>query len=364
MSPRAALFLSYASIMMSSIFIPTYALALGASMAEIGLIGAAYGISLFISSLVFSRASDLTGRKVFILPGLFLSGVAFFLQILASSPLILLLVRAFAGASLGIFTAPLIAYAHEMGEGMGTFSSYGSFGWAAGGLIAGAIAQNGEPLTRFSPFAPYWSVFLVSSLLFIVSFFIALGLPEIEFRPQKLPLFPRSLILKNRRVYLAAFLRNFGAYSIWIIFPLFLASRGASNLWIGVLYFINMAGQGVIMRRLDFIKDVQLIKTGLILSTIVFISYTLAPDYRWLIPLQILLAVSYSFIYVGDLLYLTKRNEEKAASVGVLNSILGVCIGLGPLMGGLISQSRGFEWVMYTASILAFLGFLAMAGER
>ncbi len=170
--------------------------------------------------------------------------------------------------------------------------------------------------------------------------------------------------MKNSRICLAACLRNFGAYSIWIIFPLFLASRGASNLWIGVLYFINTAGQGVIMRRLDFIKDVWLIKTGLILSVIVFISYTLAPDYRWIIPLQIMLAVSYSFIYVGDLLYLTKRNEEKSVSVGVLNSILGVCIGLGPLMGGLVSQKWGFEWVMYTASTLAFLAFLAMAGER
>jgi DHA1 family quinolone resistance protein-like MFS transporter len=118
------------------------------------------------------------------------------------------------------------------------------------------------------------------------------------------------------------------------------------------------------MRKLDFARETALIKTGLLLSTAVFFFYTLAPDYRWVIPLQIMLAFSYSFLYVGDLLYLTKRNEEKAVSVGILNSILGVCIGLGPLFGGVISQLWSFEWVMYSASLLSFLGFLVMLKEE
>ncbi len=79
---------------------------------------------------------------------------------------------------------------------------------------------------------------------------------------------------------------------------------------------------------------------------------------------MILLAFAYSFLYVGDLLYLTKRNEEKAVSVGILNSILGVCIGLGPLFGGIVSQFWSFDAVMYSASILALLAFLVMLNEE
>jgi MFS family permease len=358
--PKLVLFLSYASIMMSAIFIPNYALALGASMVEIGLVGAAYGLSLFISSYIFSRASDIRGRKNFIIGGVILSATTFFLQIGANSSFSLIIIRGLVGFSLGVFTAPLIAYVSETGGRMGTFSSYGSLGWAAGGLLAGIIAQEGEAFTYLNPLVPFWGVFLISSLLFLASFLAVLRLPEIDFKPRQLPLFPRELFLKNFRIYLSAFLRHFGAYSIWIIFPLFLAGIGASKFWIGVLYFINMGGQAVVMRRLDFADEIKLIKAGLVLSSVVFFSYTLVPDFLWVIPLQALLAISYSFLYVGDLVYLTKRNEEKAISVGILNSVMGICIGLGPVLGGVVSQLYGFHGVMYSASILTFLGFLVM----
>lgn len=359
--PKQLLFLSYASIMMSSIFIPNYAAALGASMMEVGLVGAVYGLSLFISSYIFSRASDIKGRKRFIVLGVFLSAITFLLQAVAWSPHSLMIIRGLAGFSLGIFTAPLIAYVSDTGGGMGTFSSYGSMGWAAGGLLAGIIAQEGEALERISPLASFWSVFLISSLLFVISLFTVLQLPEINFRPRHTPLFPIETFRRNIRIYVSAFLRHFGAYSIWAIFPLFLAHIGASKLWIGILYFINMGGQAVVMRRLDFADDMKLIKTGLLLSAAVFFAYTLAPDFRWVIPLQALLAVSYSFLYVGDLVYLTGRNPEKATSVGILNSILGICIGLGPVLGGALSQRYGFHSVMYSASLLALLGFFIAA---
>ncbi len=360
MNARIAIFLSWASIMMTSIFIPGYSLAIGASMTELGLIGAGYGISLFISSYLFSRASELKGRKYFIVLGLILSSIAFFVPIVITTPIQLILARSLAGFALGVFTAPLIAYAQESGEKMGAFSSYGSLGWAVGGLIAGIIAQKGEALTHLSPLVPYWSVFLMSSLFFFASYLTTRKLLDTGFTPRALPLLPSGLFFKNLRVYVSAFLRYFGAYSIWIIFPLFLSELGANNLWIGILYFINMGGQAVIMRKLDVFNEVKLIKGGLILSAAVFLTYTFAPNYLWIIPLQILLALSYSFLYVGDLIYLTNHNEEKAASVGILNSILGICIGIGPFFGGIVSEIYGFKAVMYSASFLAFLGFVIM----
>ena len=360
MSARAALFLSYASIMMSSIFIPGYALALGASMVEIGIISTSYGISLFLSSYIFSRASDIKGRKVFVVSGLLFSAVAFLLQMTATNPFLLLLVRSFAGFSVGIFTAPLIVYAFESGDRMGTFSSYGSMGWAAGSLLAGVIAQKSESLVHLTRLAPFWSVFFLSSLLFLISFFTVSRLPETKFTPRRLPFFPKDVFLKNANIYVSAFLRYFGANLVWVIFPLFLADLGANKLWIGIIYFVNAAGQVVIMRRLDFGKETSLVKIGLLLSSAVFFSYTLAPDYRWIVPLQVLLAFSYSFLYVGDLLYLTKRNEERGVAVGILNSVIGVCGGLGPIFGGVISQIWGFTGVMHVASAFAFIAFLVM----
>lgn len=360
MIPKVVLFLSYTSIMMSAIFIPNYALTIGATLPEIGLIGASYGLSLFFSSYLFGRASDLKGRKKFIVSGLLLSAVAFGLQIIATTPYTLLIVRALAGIALGIFTAPLTAYAFEEGTKIGTFSSYGSFGWAFGGLLAGVVAQETESIASANTLAPFWSVFALSSILFLIAYITVLRLPETTINPRPMPLFPSKILLKNLGVYTSAFLRHLGAYAIWIIFPLFLFDIGASKLWIGLLYFINMGSQGVIMRRLNYANETQLIKTGLLLSAAVFMGYTLVNGYVWVIPLQLLLALSYSFLYVGDLTYLINRNEEKALSIGLLHAIIGICIGLGPIIGGLISELYGFTGVMRIASLMALIGYVTV----
>ena len=142
MIPRLIIFLTHASLMMSALFIPNYAKAIGATLVEIGLVGAAYGFSLFVSSYVFSRASDIRGRIKFIISGLFLSAISFFLQITATTPILLILVRSMTGLSLGIFSAPLIAFAHDRGAKMGDLSSYGSMGWAMGVIFFALLRHN------------------------------------------------------------------------------------------------------------------------------------------------------------------------------------------------------------------------------
>ncbi len=360
MKPKLVYFLSNVSIMMSALFIPNYALALGGSMVEIGLVGSAYGFSIFFSSYYFSRISDAKGRKGFILVGLLCSAVFFFLQAMVETPLLLLVVRGLVGFSLGIFTGPLIAYVHESGGKMGNLSSYGSMGWAVGGLLAGCIAQIGESFFPLNPLMPFRVVFLLSGLFYLTSIAFIRNLPEMDFEPRSSPLFPVRLFMKNFPIYTSLFLRNLGAFSMWIIFPLYLVDLGASKLWIGILYFINTGTQAVLMRRLDPFDEIKLVKWGLLLSCAVFFSFSLAPNFLWVIPLQVCLAFSYSFVIVGGLGHLTKRNEEKAASVGLMNSLTGICLGLGPILGGAVSESFGFKGVIYFGTLLAISGLLVM----
>jgi predicted MFS family arabinose efflux permease len=174
----------------------------------------------------------------------------------------------------------------------------------------------------------------------------------------KVSLFPLELIRKNIYVYLPTFLRNLGAFSIWIIFPLFLAELGASKFWIGAMYTINAGTQFLVMRRVDIAKDTKLVNAGLLLSLLVFFSYTLSKNFYHVMPIQIFLAVSYSCLYVGSLIFLTNRNEEKAACVGILNSITNVSVIFGSLLGGVISQAYGFHATMYLASSLSAIGLL------
>lgn len=358
MRSNLILFLSNASVMMSMIFIPLFADLVGASMLEIGVIGSSYGIAIFFSSYFFSRASDMRDKRIFLKAGLFIAAIAFFMQIFATSALSLTIVRGVAGFSLGIFTAPLIIYTYESGRKLGNFSSYGALGWAVGGMLAGIIGQLAELFVQTNPLFPYWAVFVLSSILFLLSLLISLDLPEVEVRPMRVPLFPATLLKKNLWVYASMLLRNSGAFAIWTIFPIFLMEMGANKFWIGALFFANTYTQFIIMRRLDIKSDALLIKAGLFLSGFVFFSYSLATKFYYILPFQIALAFSYSFVYVGSLLFLTRTNEERATSVGILNSVLSLSMVIGPLFGGAISQIWGFKAVMHFAGGITFIGLL------
>lgn len=357
MRPSLIIFFANTASMASYIFVPNYALALGASASEIGLLGAANGFAIFISSYFFGRISDVRGRKRFITLGLTLCALAYALQILARDAFSLLLIRAFAGFSFGIFTAPLIAYASESGGKLGVFSSYGALGWAAAGLLAGSIAQYGDAYSHVHALLPYWSVFAFSSLCFLAALHASLGLSEIELKISRAPAFPAKLIRKNFAVYASTSLRTLGAFAVWIIFPLYLAQLGASMFWIGAAYFMNSAAQFFIMRRLDTRSESTLIIVGLAVSALVFFSYTVATNFYQVLAIQIFLAVSYATMYVGSLLYLTKHNEEKASAVGVMNSLTSISGTVGYLFGGALSEAYGYHAALYFASALAALGF-------
>ncbi|RLG57841.1 MAG: MFS transporter [Candidatus Hydrothermarchaeota archaeon] len=357
MIPSLIQFLASTSSMMCAVFIPNYAFALGASRAEIGSIGFAYGMAFFISSYIFGRAADIRDRRLFLNIGLLCSAITFFLQILATSSLSLLLVRALVGFSFGIFFSPLIAYTHEIGGKMGEFSSYGALGWAFGGILAGAIAQIGEAITKHE-LLPYWSVFALSSLFFLISFYLSLRLPKVEMIRVEVPLFPVEIIRRNLWVYISAFLRHTGAFAVWIIFPLYLAELGANKFWIGFMYFANAFTQFLVMRRLDYRDEIKLIRLGLVISSLVFFAYTLARVYYHIIPIQFFLALSFSCLHVGCLIYLTERNTEKATSVGILNSTWSISMAVGPLIGGGLSQLYGFHASMYFASLLTLVALM------
>ena len=153
-------------------------------------------------------------------------------------------------------------------------------------------------------------------------------------------------------------MRHLGAFAIWAIFPLYLASLGADRFWIGAIYALNSLAQFFIMRKLDRFDGNRLFRWGLVLSALAFLSFALAQDHYQMLPTQIILAFSWSFAYVGALLALTKKNIERATSVGILRSLIGLAGILGPILGGLISQLYGLVEVMYFGVALSLIGFL------
>ena len=342
-------FLFNISIETSSIFLPLRAKSLGASNLEVGLIAAAYGMAYFVSSFLFGRQSDMHGRMVFIRYGLVFSALAYILQIFAPTPLTLLAARGVIGFSLGVSSAALMAYVYEAGAAVGSFASYGSLGWFFGALMA-AATRNVEVL------------FIASAVASAVAFLISLTLREEAVSRIKVAVFPMGVIWSNRKIYLPFLLRHIGATAVWSIFALFMSSIGASTLWIALLDSINMGGQFVAIRLIQRFNPARIFIIGLLSSVLVFAIYGMATHYLQLIPVQILLAIAWSGLFVGALNFLLAKNVERGTAVGMLYSSMSLSGGIGPFLGGAISQVWGFPTLMYVSSGFSLVGLLASRG--
>ncbi|NJD54339.1 MAG: MFS transporter [Candidatus Methanoperedens sp.] len=336
------------SVMMSNLFIPIFASELHATGTQIGIIGACYGLALFLSTYIFSRAADNYPPKMLLYIGFVSSSITFFIQMFAYDPASLAILRALAGFSAGIYPAVLLLYVYNLKRSIGKFSSFMPLGWALGNLMAGVIAVYSE-------------IFTIASLLFAASFLITLTLPETRAgTKKKTNLFSVELLKKNWNIYFPFFMRQIGANAVWLIFPLYLASLDANKFWIGIIYMLNPTLQFFIMRRLDRYDNKFLVHAGDLLSAAAFIALIpLTIFYQAVLGLA-LIAFSYSFLYVGSTNQLIKNNEEKGAAAGLLNSCIALASIIGSFIGGIILEYFGFRAVMATGAFFALVGYAIM----
>jgi len=342
--------LSFA-VMSSFIFIPLLGAQLGASDLEVGLVGAVYGIAFLFSSLFSGWKSDHLGRLLFVRWGLLISSVAFAVQLLADSVPLLMIVRGIVGFSLGIATAATITYAFESGADMGKYSSYGSLGWIFGALASALVGD-----IRL--------LFCLSCLACLLAFFISLDFRKTPSHKFSAPPSLWRVVRRDYRVYLAVFLRHIGAAAVWVILPLYFASIGLDNFWIGLLWGINFTVQFVVMRQLERFSEFKIFFYGQLLSVLVFMGLAYATGRFYLIIIQSVTGVAWSCLYVGALLIVMHSGEEKGTAGGIFQSTLNLCNAIGPFLGGLIAQVWGYRGVMFFAAALCVLGMIVTVPEN
>lgn len=339
-------FFSNMANVLSLLFIPVFAASLGASYIDIGFIVGIYSATTLLSSFIFGRLADLHHLRTVLLGGFGFAIASFLLQVFATDPSTLMLARALAGFSVGIHPGALIAYVHYQKQSLGRFISLGSLGWMAGFLVAGLIGVRMDLL------------FIFSSLCYAFCFLQAFMLKDIKKPKLSDSYFSLNTLLKNSGVYFSLFLRHTGAVGIWTIFPLYLRELGASAFWIGVIYAINPAVQFLIMRMLDPFENEKLIRAGYLLSEVGFISFFFAPSYLYVIPGMVVIACSWSFLYVGSTRRVVELNPDKATAAGLINSMIGAAGVAGALFGGVLSQFFGVRAAILGAAVFSISGFL------
>jgi DHA1 family quinolone resistance protein-like MFS transporter len=342
-------FLTFAAIWSSWTYVPIFAKTIGIDDYGIGLMVASYSLSLFLSSILFGYASDKYGGRIWLIVGLISSSLTFFLQLFAGDFLDLLLIRVLTGFCIGLYPASLIAYVYKRKGNLSRFSSFGSLGWTFGVLSAGFIAS----------FLPIAGIFVLSSLLFLAALPLALAMRFDGGSSRSIPILPLKIIRKNFPLYLSVLFRHSGAHMIWTFWPLFLQGLGANLFWIGAINAINSATQFVFMyaisQRIGYTSSVT---GGLLLACLTFTSFTIVRDFWQIMPIQILLGISWSLLYVGGLKYLMERNVEKATVTGLFESVISLSSIIGPFIGAFVVYFGGYKATMLLASTLAFAGFL------
>ncbi|MBI4052500.1 MAG: MFS transporter [Candidatus Diapherotrites archaeon] len=344
---RASYFLAYVAYALCYLFIPLFGKDLGLSLFEIGLAGTAFGLGSFLSYYAFGRWSDISGRRdTFIKAGLLASSLAFLAQLFITDFYSMAVIRFFAGLAVGIFSFPLMAAAsrHEKArKSLSGISAWGSFGWFFGGIIFAFLAGSGQ-------------IFTASALFFFLAFIVSLFLPEIGSQKMSVPKFPKQLLKKNWPVYLTFLVRHTSANSVWVVYPLFFKSLGASNFWLGIIWAVNPLTQFILMHAIGGYAEKhstdsrKLIKAGTIATAIAFLALGFVSDYFHIIPIQMIIAASFSLLFVGCLINLSENNAEKATATGLLGSIQSLALIIGPLLGGAIAQAFGMQSVFLFAA--------------
>jgi MFS family permease len=335
----------------SNVFISLYANEIGSTNLQVGLIAATNGIAYLVASFWFGRLSDMRGRLRYIRIGLALTAAAYLSQFLARTPLTLLIARGLVGFAVGINSSVIMAYTYENRNQIGNFISYGALGWLFGAMIA-AMVKN------------YQALFIISACVALVPLLIAFLLKEKPTKRVRVAMFPVALIKADYKIYLGFFLRQFGGMAIWTIWPLYLYSIGASKLWIAIIEAANMVGQIVAMRYIERFNPVRMFQAGLLLSGVVFVVYGLVNRYWQVVPVQLVLAVGYSSLFVGALSYLLRFYQQRGTISGLLNSTTALSGSVGPLLGGAVSQAWGYATVMYVGAAITFLGALSTRGLK
>ncbi len=357
--PRDINFLTNAAASAAGLFIPIYALEVGATLDEVGFIVAAYNAFIVFASILYGRAADERGVRRILRAGLLLSALACLTQPFANTPLLLLASRSLLGFCAGMYPAALLAYAKTADSLMGKFSSWGSLGWALGNGLAGAVGQLAPGV--------FWQVFALASGAWFLSFFLSTAAPAEAAGRIHVPLFPRKVLRRNIPVYAMMFIRHTGANIVWGIYPIYLAVVLHLNLLeIGLINGFNPLVQFFVMQGIDRYPSRSLIVAGLVGSFATFVLFLVAKDFWSMFLTQIVLGFSWATMYVGSLKFITEANAETATAGGWFNSVTSLSSIVGPILGGFIA-TMGYDLTFDVAAAMALVAlgvFVATSHPR
>lgn len=289
-----------------------------------------WGAGNLFFSYICGWASDRHGRKPFLLAGLGLSSLAMLGLYSAASTGGFVAGRMLLGVCIGIHNFVMAAYCSDARLSLAQFSGSASLGSACALLVEAFVF---EP--RYGPA----SAFLLGAACFALGFLTTLFLPSVPAKASARPLWPAVLWRRNKYVYLSVLLRQVSAGAIWSLGTLFILGLGGATYWIGVIPAANMLMQfTVAWNFVDRFDSRRAWQAGCILSAAAWFCFLLPTHPAQMLPVMLLLGVSWSCFNGGSLKVLEARNPlEKGAALGLWGSCQWLSFIIGPVIATAIT---------------------------
>ncbi len=349
--------------------LPFYAESMGASATDLGLLFASYSVVQFIFSPIWGQMSDRVGRKPMILLGLVGFGISFLLFAMATSLWMLFAARMLGGILSAATLPTVMAYiadttdSKQRGGGMGVLGAAMGMGITFGPVIGGFLGERSPSL----PF--YFSGFLALA----VAVFAFILLPEsrsLEDRRKAKSLPRRSmtevfLALRGPIGFLLilAFLASFASANLEGTFALFSQEHlgfgeAEMGLVFGVMGVVMALTQGLLVGR--FINrwgEERMIQVGLLSSGLGFMLLLATFNMTSILVVMGIMGLGNASMRpaVNSLASKLVTADEQGSAMGVVNSYNSLGRIFGPVVGGVLFDTMGYQWPYIVGAALFVL---------
>lgn len=371
-SPAWILFLLSASVGVAMMglgivwpLVPIYAVELGASGFQVGLIIAAFNVARTCFNPFSGRLSDRWGRKPFILLGLFLYAVVSVLYVLSTRVESLIFVRLLHGTT-SVLVVPVamaltgdIAPQHRLGRYLGTLNMAIMLGFAAGPALGGVIRDYfGMP-----------SAFYTMGALALLTFFgVAAFIPggQSQNTPQSSqPVTPLKTLLKHRVIQGLFLLRLFvaaGQGCVYTFFPILALRMQLTSSQVGFILGANIFLIAFLQRICGDIADrvnpIYMIVAGTLVSGVVVFGMPHAHGFSVVMLLNIIMGIGNGIAMPGGFVITGQlgRSMGMGSLMGFTETGWSLGMIVSPVISGMILDSLGLNSVFIAGALITIIG--------
>jgi MFS transporter, DHA1 family, multidrug resistance protein len=347
---------------------PAYLQVFGVGGQVLGFLIAGFALAQFLLSPIAGELSDRHGRKIFIIGGLVVYGIAQILFGLADAVWVLFISRFLSGAGAAFVMPPIMAYVadittiEERGKGMGMLGAAMSLGFTIGPGLGGALSG----INLHFPFYVAGSAALIAAVLSWLLLPNIKNAVDTKFaaRPPRENLL-KQMVRSTKTSYfvflIVVFTFSFGISNFQATLSLYLDHKfNYTPLDISVILTVG-GFAGVILQMFVIDKlfkkygEMKVILANLLLAAVTMLLVIFVSGFFIVLVVATLFSIATTFIRpaVNTLISKVAGNEQGFAA-GMNNAYMSLGNMFGPALAGIL-----FDWNMESPYIL---GTVVLAG--